>query len=193
VAPGVVAPAKGVSPSASRPWCFNDRPAVPATAVTTVHQTPWCFNDRPGVPAIAATTVHRILGNAEHPVGMRARRETGRIAYASGISAEEVACAVLTADGWTIRARRLRTKAGEVDAVAEKAGILSIIEVKSRPTLAEAATALTARQQSRLIGACEIILVEHPDWGENGVRFDIVVVDPAGKVRRIIDAFRADG
>ena len=86
--------------------------------------------------------------------------------------------------------RRLRTKAGEVDAVAEKAGILSIIEVKSRPTLGEAATALTVRQQSRLIGACEIILGEHPDWGVNGVRFDIVVVDPAGTVRRIADAFR---
>jgi putative endonuclease len=124
---------------------------------------------------------------------MQARRETGRMAYASGIAAEEAACAALIADGWTIHARRLRTKAGEVDAVAEKAGILSIIEVKSRPTLAEAAIALTVRQQSRLIGACEIILAEHPEWGMNGVRFDILVVDPVGRVRRISDAFRADG
>ena len=77
-----------------------------------------------------------------------------------------------------------------MDAVAEKAGILSIIEVKYRPTLAEAALALTVRQQSRLIGACEIILNEHPDWGLHGVRFDILVVDPAGQVRRIADAFR---
>jgi putative endonuclease len=77
-----------------------------------------------------------------------------------------------------------------VDAVAEKSGILSIIEVKSRPTLAEAAVALTVRQQSRLIGACEIILGEHPDWGANGVRFDVLVVDQAGRVRRIADAFR---
>lgn len=123
---------------------------------------------------------------------MHTRRDRGRFAYVSGMAAEEAACAALTRDGWTIRARRLRTQAGEVDAVAEKAGILSIVEVKSRPTLAEAVVALTVRQQSRLVGACEMILAEHPDWGVNGVRFDVLVVDPAGRVRRIADAFRSD-
>ncbi len=118
------------------------------------------------------------------------RRRKGQAAYASGLAAEDRACAVLAADGWTIHARRLRTCAGEVDAIAEKAGILSIIEVKSRPTLAEAAVALTARQQARLLGACEIILAEHPDWGVNGVRFDVLLVNPSGQVRRIVDAFR---
>jgi putative endonuclease len=122
---------------------------------------------------------------------MPTRHQRGQSAHASGLAAENAACVALIADGWTIHVRRLRTKAGEVDAVAEKAGILSIIEVKSRPTLAEAAIALTARQQSRLVGACEIILGEHPDWGVNGVRFDVLVVDYAGKVRRIADAFRS--
>ena len=121
---------------------------------------------------------------------MNARRERGRIAHAAGIAAEDAACAALIADGWTIHARRLRTAAGEVDAVVEKAGLLSIVEVKKRPTLAEAAKALTRRQQARLVGACEIVLGEHPDWGANGVRFDILVVNPAGQVRRIADAFR---
>lgn len=121
---------------------------------------------------------------------MPIRRQRGQIAYASGIAAEEAACAALRADGWTILARRVRTKAGEVDAVAEKAGLLAMIEVKARPTLAEAAVALTCRQQARLLSACEIILGEHPDWGHNGVRFDVLVVDGAGRVRRIADAFR---
>ncbi|HEX3576879.1 MAG TPA: YraN family protein [Rhodopila sp.] len=121
---------------------------------------------------------------------MSHRRRTGRTAYSDGLAAEETACAALAADGWTIHARRLRTAAGEVDAVAEKAGILSIVEVKSRPSLAQAAAALTLRQQMRLLGACEIILAQHPDWGVNGVRFDVLVVDPAGRVRRIADAFR---
>jgi putative endonuclease len=121
---------------------------------------------------------------------MHARRQRGQAAHARGIAAEDAACAALVADGWTILGRRLRTKAGEVDAVAEKAGLLSIIEVKARPTLAEAATALTPRQQSRLLGACEIILGQHPDWGANGVRFDVLVVDTGGRVRRIADAFR---
>jgi putative endonuclease len=121
---------------------------------------------------------------------MYLRSQRGQAAYASGIAAEDAACAALVADGWTIHARRLRTKAGEIDAVAEKAGILSIIEVKSRPTLAEAAIALTARQQARLVDACDIIVAQHPEWGTNGVRFDVLVVNPAGQVRRIADAFR---
>jgi putative endonuclease len=121
---------------------------------------------------------------------MSQRRRNARTAYATGIAAEDAACAALLADGWTIHARRLRTKAGEVDAVAEKAGLLAIIEVKARPTLAEAAGSLSMRQQSRLIGACDIILGEHPEWGMRGVRFDVLLVDAAGRVRRITDAFR---
>ncbi len=121
---------------------------------------------------------------------MESPRHAGQTAHGRGIAAEDAACAALVADGWVVHARRLRTKAGEVDAVAEKAGILSIVEVKARRTLAEAAVALTARQQARLVAACEIILAEHPDWGAAGVRFDVVVVDPAGRIRRIADAFR---
>ena len=101
-----------------------------------------------------------------------------------------MACAALERDGWTILARRLRTKAGEVDIVADRAGLLAIIEVKARPTLTEAALALSERQQARLVGACDLILAEHPDWGANGVRFDLLLVDAAGQVRRIADAFR---
>ncbi len=96
----------------------------------------------------------------------------------------------MRADGWTILARRLRTAAGEIDVVAEQAGLLAMIEVKSRPTLAEAAMALSFRQRARLLAACEIVLAGHPDWGVNGVRFDVVAVDAAGRVRRIADAFR---
>jgi putative endonuclease len=123
---------------------------------------------------------------------MPQRRRSGQAAYANGLAAEDAACAALIRDGWIIHARRLRTKAGEVDAVAEKAGVLSIIEIKLRPSLAEAAIALTVRQQSRLVASCEIILAEHPEWGSSGVRFDVVLVNPAGQMRRIADAFRPE-
>ncbi len=137
-----------------------------------------------------ANDVNHGLVRCRHSGAMPLRRRRGQAAYASGIAAEDAACAALINDGWIIHARRLRTKAGEVDAVAEKAGVLSIIEIKSRPSLAEAAIALTARQQSRLAASCEIILAEHPEWGSSGVRFDVVVVNPAGQMRRIADAFR---
>jgi len=114
----------------------------------------------------------------------------GGRAHAGGLDAEALACAALERDGWTVLARRVRTAAGEVDAVAERDGLLAFLEVKRRVTLTDAAWALTARQQTRLLGAAEILLAEHPDWGRAGVRFDVLLVDAAGTVRRIADAFR---
>lgn len=124
--------------------------------------------------------------DAEH----RARR--GRRAHHRGVGAEAAACAALEREGWTVLGRRLRTEAGEIDLVAEKDGLLAVIEVKSRPTLADAAAALSARQRARLLGAAEILLAAHPGWGRAGVRFDVLVVDVAGRVRRITDAFRQE-
>ena len=112
--------------------------------------------------------------------------------YRRGIEAEAAACSALAADGWTILARRLRTEAGEIDVVAAKPDLLAIVEVKARPTLADAALALGKRQQDRLLAAAEIVLAEHPEWAREGMRFDLVVVDATGRVRRIADAFRLE-
>ena len=123
---------------------------------------------------------------------MALRRRKGSRAHALGVRAEQAACAALAREGWAVLARRLRTEAGELDVLAERDGILAIIEVKARPTLADAAAALSQRQQARLLAAAEIVLAAHPDWGANGVRFDLLVVDAAGAVRRISDAFRVE-
>jgi putative endonuclease len=120
----------------------------------------------------------------------RVRR--GSRSYADGVRAEASACAAIAADGWAVLGRRMRTAAGEVDAVAEKDGLLAIMEVKARPTLAAAAAALSTRQRNRLLAAGEILLAEHPGWGRAGVRFDVLAVDAAGAVRRIADAFRLE-
>jgi putative endonuclease len=124
---------------------------------------------------------------------MATRQQSGGLSYGRGIDAEAVACAALEADGWTVLGRRLRTKAGEVDAVAEKAGLLAIVEVKARPTLGEAAEAISLRQRARLIAAAGCLLADNPGWGAAGVRFDVLVVDATGTVRRIADAFRDEG
>jgi putative endonuclease len=120
------------------------------------------------------------------------RQASGARAQRSGLAAEAAACATLEQDGWTIRARRLQTGAGEIDIVAERGGLLAIIEVKSRKTLSDAAYALSARQRGRLILAAEALLAGHPDWGAAGVRFDVIVVDSQGRNRRISDAFRQE-
>ncbi len=116
----------------------------------------------------------------------------GARAHRSGLDAEDLACTALRQSGWTILARRLRTEVGEIDVVADLAGLLAIIEVKQRPTLADAAYAVSKRQQVRLMAAAEAVLAAHPDWGTAGVRFDVILVDSAGTVRRITDAFRPE-
>lgn len=120
------------------------------------------------------------------------RAARGRRAHAGGLDAESLACAALQAAGWSVLARRVRTAAGEIDAVAELDGLLAFIEVKRRPSLADAAHALTSRQRARLLAAASILLGENPGWGRAGVRFDVLLVDDAGNVRRIADAFRAE-
>ena len=123
---------------------------------------------------------------------MTARRASGRAAQSRGVAAEDAACQALEHDGWQVLARRLRNAAGEIDIVAECGGLLAFVEVKARPTLADAAFALGARQQARLLAAGEVALAENPEWGQAGVRFDVLVVDGVGRVRRIVDAFRLE-
>ncbi len=87
----------------------------------------------------------------------------------------------------------MRTQAGELDLVAERDGLLVFVEVKRRPTLGDAAAALGSRQRARLLAAGEAALAENPGWGRAGVRFDVLLVDAAGRVRRVVDAFRVEG
>ncbi|MBR0653471.1 YraN family protein [Plastoroseomonas arctica] len=119
-----------------------------------------------------------------------ARRQRGRRAGATGTGAEAIAAALLMAEGWTVLARRARTGAGEIDLIAERDGLLAFIEVKARPSLAEAAYALGPRQRARLIAGAEAWLAANPSHGGAGMRFDVILVAADGSVRRVADAFR---
>jgi len=120
-----------------------------------------------------------------------ASRATNRhAAEARGRSAEERVAARLEAGGWTILARRFRNPGGEIDLVAEREGLLAFVEVKQRAALAEAAYSVTPRQQARLVAGAEAWMAAHPGHGAGGMRFDVVLVDGQGRMRRITDAIR---
>lgn len=119
-----------------------------------------------------------------------ARHRRGARADVAGRAAEHAAAAALAAGGWTVLACRVRTPAGELDLVAEREGLLAFVEVKARPSLAEAAHALGPRQRARLTAAAECWLAENPGHGAAGIRFDVLLVAADGTVRRIADAFR---
>jgi putative endonuclease len=117
----------------------------------------------------------------------------GRRAQRSGIDGEGRVAQLLAASGWTIRGRRLRTAAGEIDIAAERDGLLAVIEVKTRDSLETAAYALGPRQRRRLTQAAAILQGDHPNWGPAGLRFDAWLVDAMGRMRHVPDAFRDEG
>ncbi|MGX9965289.1 YraN family protein [Roseomonas sp. F4] len=116
---------------------------------------------------------------------------TRRASEARGRHAESRAEAALAAEGFVTLARRARTGAGEIDLVVARGGLLVFVEVKARATLGDAAFALGPRQQARLMAAAGAWMAANPGEGGEGVRFDVLLVDAAGRVRRITDALRA--
>lgn len=110
---------------------------------------------------------------------------------ARGRDAESRAAAALAAEGFAEIARRARTGVGEIDLIVERDGLLVFVEVKARASLNDAAFSLGPRQQARLLAAGEAWMAANPGHGAAGVRFDLLLVDGAGQVRRIADAFRA--
>lgn len=111
---------------------------------------------------------------------------------ARGIGAEGRVCQMLEKQGWTVLLRRARTPCGEIDIVAldPAASLIAFIEVKARPVLSEAAQALSARQRRRLLGAAAILIDRHTHWSNYDFRFDLILMDDAGRLRRIANAFR---
>jgi len=92
---------------------------------------------------------------------------------------EDLACAELQRRGYVILARRFRTRLGEIDIVAEHAGTLVFVEVKTRagPAFGDGATAVTVWKQRRVSLVAMEFLVRQPAWNNRPCRFDVVSVD----------------
>jgi putative endonuclease len=67
--------------------------------------------------------------------------------------------------------------------------VLVFVEVKARERLDDAAEAVTARQQRRVIAAAEAWLADHPDDMARNIRFDAILVAPRRWPRHIVAAF----
>jgi putative endonuclease len=128
---------------------------------------------------------------SEPPRPLLAPAPERQVAFKFGISAESRAAAFLIAKGYRILARRWRSRAGEIDIVARRRGLLVFVEVKARERLDDAAEAVLPRQQRRIVAAAEVWLAGHPDIGDTDIRFDVVLVAPRSLPRHIEAAFDA--
>jgi putative endonuclease len=95
---------------------------------------------------------------------------------ALGREGEDAAARHLTALGYRILARNVRFRVGEIDLVAEEAGSLVFIEVKTRTgeQFGTAADAVTPQKQRQLVRLAELYLAGL--GRERACRFDVVTV-----------------
>ena len=67
-----------------------------------------------------------------------------------GLRAEAVASWMLRLKGYQILARNYVVKGGEIDLVARRRDVVAFVEVKARPTMDEARTAINAQKRRRI-------------------------------------------
>jgi len=99
-------------------------------------------------------------------------------AYRRGHRGEWLAAFALLLKGYRIVARRYRTKLGEIDLIARRGDLVAIVEVKVRPTLAEAMEAVGWTSARRIEAAADLWLARQPDYARLSLRFDLVAVLP---------------
>jgi putative endonuclease len=116
---------------------------------------------------------------------------TGGTAHHAGLAAEDIAARLYAAEGGRILARRWRCPAGEIDLIVALPDTIVFVEVKARRHRDAAAFALTPAQTARLGAAAETWLAAHGPGGDP-CRFDLVLVDGAGRAERIANALSFD-
>ncbi|MBO6718026.1 MAG: YraN family protein [Rhizobiaceae bacterium] len=110
---------------------------------------------------------------------MPAERTRNRLdAYRHGHRSEWLAALALTFKGYRVIARRYKTPSGEIDLIAKRGNLIAIVEVKARPSLAEAMEAVTWTAQRRIESAADLWLARRSDHARLSVRFDLVAVLP---------------
>lgn len=114
-----------------------------------------------------------------------------------GAWGEERAAKYLRSKGYTILERNFRCRAGEIDIIARRGGIITFVEVKLRrdAEFAEAREFVTPAKQRRVILTAEYWLVSHRR--ELQPRFDVIeIYAPYGertlfpKINHLEDAFQ---
>ncbi len=113
--------------------------------------------------------------------------------FKKGHRGERFAALALRLKGYSILARRFRTKTGEIDLVARRGDLVIFVEVKARPTLTEAMDAVGPYAQRRIEAAADRFLSQQADYGTLSARFDIVAVLPRRWPVHVENAWQAKG
>ncbi|KQM14506.1 hypothetical protein ASE73_10055 [Sphingomonas sp. Leaf24] len=118
----------------------------------------------------------------------RPRSRASRVAAdEAGRRGERIAGWWLRLKGWRILARRVKTKAGEIDLIARRGGIVAFVEVKTRATAADLDHAIDERRLVRVAAAAEILAPTYADGAD--IRIDVILLAPGTPPRHIENAW----
>ena len=121
----------------------------------------------------------------------RASRSARRkAAERRGRTGEALAALFLRLKGYRILASRVRTPVGEIDLVAEKAGIIAFVEVKARREAALALEAVSPHAWQRIARAAENWMARRPHYTDHGWRYDLIAIAPRRLPIHLRDAWR---
>ena len=119
------------------------------------------------------------------------RRARGRAAHAAGLRAEALAAWLLRLKFYRIVGRRVKTRLGEIDLIAQRGRTLVFVEVKARGDTFAAAEALSLHQRGRLTRAAVLFAATRPEFAGFDMRFDVVLMTPRRLPIHLRDAWQA--
>lgn len=116
---------------------------------------------------------------------------TGAVSYHAGKCAEDQVAQLYQKSGQIVVARRWRGVSGEIDVIARDGNEVIFIEVKKSRTHAEAAEHLGRRQMDRICLTATEFVGGEPGGQDTPMRFDVALVDAAGRIEILQNAFAA--
>ena len=119
------------------------------------------------------------------------RESRGRLAYHSGLAAEDQVSSLYDWSGRPVIARRWRGSIGEIDLIARDGDTVVFIEVKKSHSHAMAAEHLTWGQQQRIMATASEFVGGEPLGQLTDIRFDVALVDAMGRIDIIENALTA--
>ena len=149
-------------------------------------------NEVLGNLAGVVSEIERVLADIPSPSPSRKREGSAdgkrQLAESEGRRGEFYAAKWLERRGWEILDRRVKTKAGEVDLVARRPGLVAFVEVKVRRTAAELDHAIDEHRLARVAAAAELLAQRFCQPGDD-IRVDVLLLAPGQFPRHIENAW----
>lgn len=129
---------------------------------------------------------------APAPAVRNVRQIRGRNAYLSGLAAEDAVVKIYEASGLDLLARRWRGSRAEIDLILRDGSTFIFVEVKKSRSFDAALLSLGRRQCLRITQAASEYLGERNLGQMTAMRFDLAMMNDAGAVEIVENAFAED-